>query len=284
MNTAQTRIHGRPDQTGFSLIELMIGMTLGLIVLGAVLYVFAGNRTSYRHQESLSLVQESGRFALELLARDIRMAGYAGCGNIGFVESLTPASVSNAVAIAGTANAGATVPDVISLRRGGFVLASVVTMPNAAEVQLDDVALLGGVAPGDQLLITDCAFVEAFNVQSVAGNTVTAAAALGRSYSAGSQVMRLETVEYTVSPNNDLRRSVNGGVAQPVAEGVSNMKISYGIDTSGNRNADTYVADPGALAPPAWPRVVSVRINLTVTDRDVTLPLSTTLTLRNRTP
>ena len=281
MSAAQIRVHGRTAQAGLSLIELMIGMTLGLIVLGAVLYVFAGNRASYRHQESLSLVQESGRFALELLARDIRMAGYAGCGNIGFVESLTPVSVSNAIAIAGTANAGATVPDVISLRRGGFTLASVVTTTGAA-VQLDDVALLGGAAPGDQLLITDCAFVEAFNVQSISGNTVTAAAALGRSYSAGSQVMRLETVEYTVGPNSDLRRSVNGGGAQPVAEGVSNMKISYGIDTSGNfdRNADSYVADPGA----AWSRVVSVRVNLTVTDRDVTLPFSTTLTLRNRAP
>jgi type IV pilus assembly protein PilW len=65
-------------EVGFSLVELMIAMLIGLfIVLGVVLVYASAVRTQVLN-ESLSRVQENGRFAVSFLSRDIRMAGYDG--------------------------------------------------------------------------------------------------------------------------------------------------------------------------------------------------------------
>lgn len=70
--------HLRWQERGFSLIELMIAMVLGLFIIGGVIVVFIGSSQSFSSNESLSRVQENGRFALELIARDLRNVGYKG--------------------------------------------------------------------------------------------------------------------------------------------------------------------------------------------------------------
>ncbi|TAM46093.1 MAG: hypothetical protein EPN55_06425 [Gammaproteobacteria bacterium] len=64
---------------GLSIVELMVALTIGLILLLALTRLFVISRSTYTLEESLARVQESGRFAMEFLAQDIRMAGYAGC-------------------------------------------------------------------------------------------------------------------------------------------------------------------------------------------------------------
>src|SRR5690606_15345269 len=66
---------------GFSLIELMIAMVIGLFVIGAVSAVFISARQSARYQEALSRLQQNGRTALDLMEFAIRNAGYKGCGS-----------------------------------------------------------------------------------------------------------------------------------------------------------------------------------------------------------
>ncbi|MEH6576686.1 MAG: PilW family protein [Amphritea sp.] len=63
------------QQQGFSLIELMIASVIGLLLLSAVLATFISSSRTYRLQESMSRVQESGRFVLEMMSVDIREAG-----------------------------------------------------------------------------------------------------------------------------------------------------------------------------------------------------------------
>ena len=69
------------SQTGISLIEIMIALLIGTFLLGGVLQIFIGGKQTYRMQESLSRLQENGRFALDFIGRDVRMAGYWGCLN-----------------------------------------------------------------------------------------------------------------------------------------------------------------------------------------------------------
>jgi type IV pilus assembly protein PilW len=71
----------RRSAKGFTLIELMISVVLGLIVIGGVVSVMLANKRSYRTNEGLSQIQESVRTAFELMARDIRQAGGNGCDN-----------------------------------------------------------------------------------------------------------------------------------------------------------------------------------------------------------
>lgn len=63
---------------GLTLVELMIALTLGILLIGAVISVFIGTSQTYRTQEAMSKVQETGRFAVEILARDIRQVGFRG--------------------------------------------------------------------------------------------------------------------------------------------------------------------------------------------------------------
>lgn len=275
MNKAphRLRLHGR--QKGLSLVELMIGIALGLVVILAVVYVFAGSRASYRHQESFSGVQEAGRIALEVLSRDIRMAGNPGCGNLGVIEhrsaAINPpeARFSNDVAITGDQGT-------LTVVRGSAENTQLVDSPAANQIQVDNLAALGTVAAGDRLVLSDCVFSEVLTVNAVAGNVVTASADLSRQYRPGTQVMRLERIVFARSAANELTR--NG---QPVVGGVTALQFQYGLVRPGTRSVQEYATTP-TLA--QLSSAVAVRTALTVTQADVAMSFNNTVALRNRAP
>ena len=68
-------------QRGFSLVELMVAMTIGFVILAGIGYLYLESRQSFRAMDNLSRMQESARYALEVMSRDIRMAGYRGCAS-----------------------------------------------------------------------------------------------------------------------------------------------------------------------------------------------------------
>lgn len=72
------RLINSKRQTGLSLIELMIGIALSLLLILGVTQIFLSSKTTYSSNQALSAVQESGRFAIDILAMDIRNAGYKG--------------------------------------------------------------------------------------------------------------------------------------------------------------------------------------------------------------
>lgn len=69
------------SQVGFSLVELMVAITIGFIVVGAVGYLYIGSRGAFRTADNMSRMQETARYAMDTLTRDIRMAGYRGCAS-----------------------------------------------------------------------------------------------------------------------------------------------------------------------------------------------------------
>lgn len=85
---------------GFTLSELMISMVLGLFLVGGVLSVFLSGMETQRLNSATARMQESARFALEVLRRDIRQAGFYGCASgsvlnnslvgMGVVNNLAP--------------------------------------------------------------------------------------------------------------------------------------------------------------------------------------------------
>ncbi len=100
-DTAPSARRLRRLSAGFTLIELMIAMLLGLIVIAGVASVFLATQRSYRTNDALGDVQDGSRIAFELMARDIRDAGLTGCNNNGRV-----ANVLNPVAANWWANWG----------------------------------------------------------------------------------------------------------------------------------------------------------------------------------
>ena len=75
----------RRSMAGVSLVEMMIAVTLGLLIMAALASIFASSSHSRSEIERNSRQIENGRYAMELLAEDIRMAGFYGELNTGSV-------------------------------------------------------------------------------------------------------------------------------------------------------------------------------------------------------
>lgn len=65
----------RKKQSGFSLVELMIASVIGLLLTSAMLTAYVASARSYQMQDAMSEVQESGRFAMRILLKDLRQSG-----------------------------------------------------------------------------------------------------------------------------------------------------------------------------------------------------------------
>ena len=75
MNTRRQCI-GNTRQRGLSLVEIMVSLLIGVFLMGGVLQIFDSSKRGFRYQEGMSQVQEQGRFAMEFLTANLRVAGY----------------------------------------------------------------------------------------------------------------------------------------------------------------------------------------------------------------
>ncbi len=71
---------GARQARGFSLIELMISLVLGLLVVAAASGLFLSNKRIYASTETLNRIQENNRVSFEIMSRDLREAGGVPCG------------------------------------------------------------------------------------------------------------------------------------------------------------------------------------------------------------
>lgn len=85
MNTVRTQPIGCPaargSQRGFTMVELMVALLLGLVLIGGVINVFLTSGQTLRVNQNLSRVHENARFAIEMFSREIREAGMVPCGS-----------------------------------------------------------------------------------------------------------------------------------------------------------------------------------------------------------
>lgn len=88
MNRSHAPFPFSPHAGGFSLVELMIAMVLGLLVIAGAGTVFLTNQQAYRTSEALSQIQETSRIAFELLSMDVRQAGASACGELDKVANV----------------------------------------------------------------------------------------------------------------------------------------------------------------------------------------------------
>lgn len=66
---------------GFTLIELMVAITVSSVLMVGVSQIFGNSKRTYKLNNEIARTQENIRFSVEEMARDIRMAGYTGCRN-----------------------------------------------------------------------------------------------------------------------------------------------------------------------------------------------------------
>ncbi|MDD5712247.1 MAG: prepilin-type N-terminal cleavage/methylation domain-containing protein [Smithellaceae bacterium] len=66
----------RRSRSAFTLVELLIAMTVGLIILGAIYAVYTVQNREFVKQERNVDMQQSARAAMDMMVREIDMAGY----------------------------------------------------------------------------------------------------------------------------------------------------------------------------------------------------------------
>lgn len=258
------------NTSGFSLVELMVSITIGLLILAAISTLFVSSKRTYSTQDRLARLQENARFAMHYLARDARMAGYFGCLD----ESTAVNSTLNAgsyvygpttggmIAVEGLENASgnwypsnlAGLPtgiksgtDAITIRMVADPASTPITLtrPKPPTSAVFDVSDTTGINAGDIIMLGDCASADIMQVtqtpsglkiQHNTGSTYApgnSTKPLSKQYKSA-QVYKFLARVYFVRDDAGVPTLFvqdNGGAAQPLVEGVEDMQILYGVDT-----------------------------------------------------
>lgn len=61
---------------GFSLVELMVAMVLGLLITAAAVSLFSTNQRTFALQQAMSEAQEQGQLAMRFISQDLKLTGY----------------------------------------------------------------------------------------------------------------------------------------------------------------------------------------------------------------
>jgi Tfp pilus assembly protein PilW len=267
---------------GFALVELLIASALGILLIGGALSIYIAGSASYRVNEAMARVQETGNVALAIVSDDLRRAGYwqrvqetasiAGRR----ADPLTPLSVAfrpakdcytdyyiNAdvpVETAGEAQIGAANPfrgcigD--AMRRAGT---DILVVRHAASTP----TLPPAVQPGRLYVVSNF----------LGGALFVGGQALPAGYTAADTISEVETYAYYVNPASSgaatepsLRRMrLSAGPAiddEELVSGVEDLQVQLGIDADDDGAVDEYVSAGAPIADPQ--SVVAARVWLRV--------------------
>ena len=316
---SQPRTEYNPaTQSGFSMIELLVAMGLGVLLLLGVLTVFDSSREGTRVQEAIASVQDTGRIAMDFINRDFRNADFAGCvndksrvRNLVTGGSADYATFFNSGGVTGTDNASSLTIDGKAVVDGSSTVRIVGAQPacdgitsldSSAADEDDPLAFRNSCAidPGTVLLVSNCQFGDIFvktnaasesNIKhdtTAVGGLANSSALFQTTYREEAQVLMPFVRQYFISDNgrgsNSLYR-IDNGVRQELVPNVQDFQVVYGSDTS---NPADGAADEFATAPADWSQVVSARVSITVRSQNelngnpVTRTYSSTSSIRNR--
>lgn len=253
-------------QSGFTLVEIMVGMVVGLLVtlvIVQVMSVFEGQR---RSSTGTADAQTNGQISLYNIGRELQLAGYplmpsssVPLGDPNVVDSPLECDVATLTfgatgitSIDPVSIVDGAVSDTIRIRYGNSTSGGVPTKISGAPVgNVVSVDTNFGCAVNDISFITNgpvCAMstVDAISAVGAVPKTVT----LNNTTNAvaGADISCLgnwSTFAYSVAGEN-LQRSVNGAAGVDSVAGIVNLQAQYGISASGSSNVITSWVDATA--------------------------------------
>jgi len=236
-------------QRGLSLPELMITMVISLILLAGLGQIFMSGKQSYSTQSGMGALQESGRFAMFFLQRDLRRAGFPRSFGPGGSQPLPPFVSAN------TTDGGAGGSDQIEIQSNSDP--DVIAPIGAGNADPDTSSPADGIA--DNGTNQDCLGQDV----PVAGNLSAGSGGVG---DVANNTVRVRSRYYVDDADGDGVQSLyclGGGNAnpQPVVNGVESFQALYGEDTDGDTYANVYRNAGGVTN---WDNVVAVRVALLI--------------------
>ena len=279
-------------QSGLSLVELMISLTIGLILLAGITSLITRQSAARVEMEKSSRQIENGRFAMQLLNDDIEHAGFYGeyappltsvytvpadpcditdgtanigtTGNMGWINTVTP---SVPVPVYGLTGAAAT-PACISNRLAGT---AILVVRRTATPSVDAAAAVAGTTylqtarcntdtspfmlgtSGFTLKQKDCSTLAPLHKYIVRIYYISSCSVCGVD-----SMPTLKMVEFMDGAQTVV----------PLVEGIENMQFDYGIAASATSGSPaSYLTAPASAN---WANVMTVRVNLLARNNDPT--------------
>ena len=287
----------RLNSRGFTLIELMISMALGLLTVLVITHVLITSEGQRRTTTTGSDAQITGGLAMYAVQRDVQMAGYGVSSNLAALGCAMSASYSGTavtgfplvlapVVIEDNGNAGQKITVMFS-RKAGFSVPMPVTEDHPANVGYFVVKSTFGTSVGDMFVAvpsvvgagSGCALLQATSsgggVPTTLSNTIIPHEAtnawnpnaLANAFPAGSYLLNMGPMAYrTYSVNaalnlqtNDLGATTGVGLTEDLFPNVVKMQAMYGKDTDANGVVDTYDTTTPTTAA-GWAQVLAVRV------------------------
>jgi hypothetical protein len=257
------------DVRGFTVVELLIAMVLGLLLIGAAVAVFVENRHGFNRDETVLRMQDDARQAVREVANDLGMAGFLAdivlpaaviadpslaittdCGPVGAAnwiyrlvqvgtgESLSVTMVDNATGA--SANAAFSCIDPAELRAGTDVIA----VKRVAGAQT------GAVAVDSVYLRTNGTLGLLYREPEAVPPGITVPAPFSEwEYRPTIYYVRNFAVRAGDGIPTLCRKVLRyGGTptmqTECLAQGIENLQIEYGLDDNGDGEPDVFVTNP----------------------------------------
>lgn len=224
---------------GFTLLELLISITIGLFLIGGLLTLTSAMKASSGMQSNLTQVQDSERLAMGLMTDVIQQAGY-------YPSPVTTTAVTAFPLISGPSTWTAGAPSGATLPAGY----SIVGAPNALTTAGDSITVRYNTSGSDNLMNcaggyssgTAAAFINTFQV----------------GYNSGTGTYSLNCILTTIG-------TATTSTTIQLVSGVQYMSVRYGVQSnavSGTSSIDCYLTAAAVSANSLWNAVRSVQITL----------------------
>ncbi len=281
-------------QSGLSLVEVLVSVVISLFLLGGIVQVYVGSKTTFRFTNAMSEIQENGRYAMEIITQDLRLSSVWGCvvpnGKAGAANNINNTlttwgsydvglhDFTENGFVSGTEGDGLNNSDSITIIGGKSGQANVELPFRAANVTNIVTTAGNTFATDDLILVARCgannllgtAEADIHRITSITNGPtstqrqINLGSAKSQQFGNDAVVIELQNVTYTIEENSEAGGSptlwrTEFVERQELIEGIEQMQILFGIDIDKNGFPNQYVTSDNVTD---FNEVVAVRIML----------------------
>ncbi len=252
-------MQSRFTQRGVTLIEMMIALVLSLVLVAGVGTVYLSSKRNYQSRDQLSLINETGRVALETLRNHLEHAGYSTpqklpIGNYFYVSGDELSAGSCGTLKTNSLNA----------------IKSTATSDNDGNTEYGDTISIRFI--GDASVFED-ALGSALGSACYAGATSLESSLIYNGF-----LIKIADVKNSVNESIPIFYAAGSNAnlnMQPIVNGVQNMQFLYGVDNDLDGKVDYFANATTVTANAVWARVISIKVALLVRSIEPVLEVNT---------